>query len=223
MPTSGSSQASCDFGLGVVEGSDLVGDVGNLAEHLKAVPEANRDPELAVGLVVEHVPLPLPVGWRAAPQVDGDVEDRAAHAAQQACPGRGGSGSGCPAAFPAGSSGSGSPAATVPRSRARPRSAASRTRAGSRADRRARWARARRGPRAGFRSGSASAELRPVLLLVVGLVLAGADRAPTRPRCRGTTRPSARCPPRSRPRPSSPAPRCARPRGCSGGRGRGGL
>ena len=45
--------------------------------------EADRDEELAVGLVVEDVALPLAVGGRAAAQVDGDVEDRAARAADQ--------------------------------------------------------------------------------------------------------------------------------------------
>src|SRR4051812_42849689 len=45
--------------------------------------EADRDEELAVPDVVEQVRLPLPVGGRAAAQVDGDVEDLAAGAADE--------------------------------------------------------------------------------------------------------------------------------------------
>ena len=60
-----------------------VGDVGELAEHGEAVAKADRDEELAVELVVEHVALPLAVGRRVAAQVDGDVEDLAARAADQ--------------------------------------------------------------------------------------------------------------------------------------------
>ena len=45
--------------------------------------EADRDEELAVGVVVELVALPLAVGRRVAAQVDGDVPDPAARAAHQ--------------------------------------------------------------------------------------------------------------------------------------------
>jgi predicted nucleotidyltransferase component of viral defense system len=74
-----------DAGLGqrVVVAGEQVGNVGNLTEHGEAVAEPDRDEELAVLLVVEDVRLPLAVGGRAPAQVDGDVEDRAARAADQ--------------------------------------------------------------------------------------------------------------------------------------------
>ena len=74
-----------DAGLGqrVVVAGEQVGDVGDVAEHGEAVAEADRDEELAVLLVVEDVGLPLAVGGRVAAQVDGDVEDRPARAADQ--------------------------------------------------------------------------------------------------------------------------------------------
>ena len=74
-----------DPGLGcrVVVAGDLVGDVGDVGEDGEAVAEADRDEELAVLGVVEQVRLPLAVGRRAAPQVDGDVEDLAARTADQ--------------------------------------------------------------------------------------------------------------------------------------------
>ncbi len=83
MPTLGVVPGDLRLGGGVVEGGQLVGDVGDLAEDLEAVGEADRDPELAVALVVEDVALPLAVGGRAAAQVDGDVVDRPARAADE--------------------------------------------------------------------------------------------------------------------------------------------
>ena len=71
------------LGGGVVGARAEVGDVGRLAEHGEAMAEADRDEELAVRLVVELVPLPLPVCGRVAAQVDGDVEDLPARAANQ--------------------------------------------------------------------------------------------------------------------------------------------
>src|ERR1044072_8555994 len=62
------------LGRGVVEAGELVRDVGFLAEDEKAVAEAGGDEELAVGPVVEDVPLPLPIAGRAAAQADGDLE-----------------------------------------------------------------------------------------------------------------------------------------------------
>jgi hypothetical protein len=47
------------------------------------VAEADRDEQLAVPDVVEAVGLPLAVGGRAAAQIDRDVEDLAAGAADQ--------------------------------------------------------------------------------------------------------------------------------------------
>ena len=60
-----------------------------VAEHAEAVAEAERDEELAVGLVVELVALPLAEGRRVAAQVDGDVPDprRAAQRTSFAWPG----------------------------------------------------------------------------------------------------------------------------------------
>ena len=45
--------------------------------------EADRHPELVQALVVEVKALPLAVCRRAAPQIDDDVEDRAARAAHE--------------------------------------------------------------------------------------------------------------------------------------------
>jgi hypothetical protein len=47
------------------------------------VREADGDPQLVVGLVVEDRALPLPEGRRAAAQVDDDVPDAAAGAADE--------------------------------------------------------------------------------------------------------------------------------------------
>src|SRR3954470_13003995 len=73
-----------DPGLGarVVVARQLVGEVGDVAEHAEAVREANREEELPVAVVVELVPRPLPEGRRVAPQVDRHVPDpppKAAH------------------------------------------------------------------------------------------------------------------------------------------------
>ena len=91
-----------DAGLGrrVVDAGAEVGDVGDVAEHGEAVAEADRDEELAVGLVVEDVALPLAVGGGVAAQVDGDVEDLAARRSGPASPGRARSGSAGRAACP---------------------------------------------------------------------------------------------------------------------------
>src|SRR5436190_4451400 len=67
----------------VVVARDAVEHVGLVGEHTETVAEAIRDEELAVGDVVELVALPAAVGRRIGAQVDGDVEDRASHAAHQ--------------------------------------------------------------------------------------------------------------------------------------------
>jgi hypothetical protein len=54
------------------------------------VREADRHQELAMQLVVELVALPPPVRGRGTPQVDGDVPDRAAQAANELRLARGG-------------------------------------------------------------------------------------------------------------------------------------
>jgi hypothetical protein len=58
-------------------------DVGDLAEHAEAVGKALGDEQLPVAFVVQLVTLPLSERRRAAPEVDGDVPDPAAHAADQ--------------------------------------------------------------------------------------------------------------------------------------------
>src|SRR5260221_6973396 len=53
-----------DAGLGqpVIIAGEQVGDFGDVAEHVESLAEADRDEELAVLDVVEHVPLPLARG-----------------------------------------------------------------------------------------------------------------------------------------------------------------
>src|SRR6476619_5076557 len=67
----------------VVGTGELVGDVGHVAQHAEAVGEAHRDIQLPVALVVELVPLPLPVGRRVASQIHGDVPDPPPQAADE--------------------------------------------------------------------------------------------------------------------------------------------
>ena len=62
---------------GVVVGG-LVEELGLVGEDQEAVGEALRDPELPLVLGGEHLAQPAPAGRRAAPQVDGHVEDLAA-------------------------------------------------------------------------------------------------------------------------------------------------
>src|SRR5205809_186628 len=50
------------LGRRVIGAGAEVSDVGGLAEHREAVPEANRDEELPVLVVVELIALPLAVG-----------------------------------------------------------------------------------------------------------------------------------------------------------------
>lgn len=61
---------------GVVVGR-LVQEVGRLAEHHEAVREAGRHPQLAVVVLAEFDPVPLPEGRRALAQVHRHVEDAA--------------------------------------------------------------------------------------------------------------------------------------------------
>jgi hypothetical protein len=82
-PNAGIVPSYAGLRSGVVGAGAEVGDVGDLAEHGETVAEADRDEELAMLLVVEDVPLPLAVGRRVAAQVDGNVEDLAARAANQ--------------------------------------------------------------------------------------------------------------------------------------------
>ena len=89
----GSSKRKPRLGRRVVDARALVDEVGDLAEHAEAVREADGDPQLVMGLVVEHGALPLAEGGRAAAQVDDDVEDLARGRSARACPARGGSGS----------------------------------------------------------------------------------------------------------------------------------
>ena len=58
-------------------------DVGDVGEDAEAVGKPRRDEELAVALVVELEPLPLPIRRRVAAQVDGDVPDPPAKAAHE--------------------------------------------------------------------------------------------------------------------------------------------
>src|SRR5690349_8695616 len=48
----------------VVGTGELVGDVSHVAQHAEAVGKAHRDVQLPVAVVVELMPLPLPVGRR---------------------------------------------------------------------------------------------------------------------------------------------------------------
>src|SRR2546423_3583781 len=74
-----------DPGLGrrVKVAGQLVGEVGDLAEHAEAVREAHRDEQLPMIVVVQLVPLPPPVRRRVAPQVHRHVPDPPAQAAHE--------------------------------------------------------------------------------------------------------------------------------------------
>ena len=151
--------------------------------------EADRDEQLAVADVVELVALPLAVGRRVAPQVDRDVPDPPADAADQLrLPGRGLE----------------VQAAEDPPARARvvvldeldldprlrPGRGAEASRPGSRARRRAPPARAARARRAASRAPPASSRCRSGARSTRGTRRRGS--AATTTRSRGTTRPSAR-------------------------------
>src|SRR5437899_4503226 len=69
--------------LRVVVGGLLVEDVGDVAEHAKAMGEAGRGVQRTQALIIELHGLPLRVRGRAAAQIDGDVEYPPARAADQ--------------------------------------------------------------------------------------------------------------------------------------------
>ena len=67
----------------VVRRGDLVDHLGVRLERAVAVQEARRDPELLPVLRAQHGADMPAVGRRAAPDIDRDVPDRAAHHAHQ--------------------------------------------------------------------------------------------------------------------------------------------
>ena len=201
----------------------LVVDVGDLAEDAEAVGEADRDEELAVALVVELVALPLPVGRRAAAQVDGDVADPRRAGSAPASPARARSGSagraGCPALEREWLSWTNSP--STPSSRQ-----ASALKVSTRKPRSSPWTvRLEQDqavePWSRVAVGISSGPSRTGARSTRGTRPSGS--APTTTRCRGTSRPCARCPRRSATC-GLPAERLGlrRRRASSGGRGRGG-
>src|ERR1051325_3107970 len=71
--------------LGRIVAVHLVDDLGIGLERAEPVGKSLGNKELVAFLGAEHEPDMMPVGWRAVPEIDRDIEDRTGRDAHQLC------------------------------------------------------------------------------------------------------------------------------------------